>query len=107
MEETLQDFKFSEIFIDDIGIFSNSYEEHMQHILQILKELQENGFTVNPLKCEWAVQETDWLGYWLTPTSLKPWQKKIDAIQQIQAPKNIKQIRLFIGDVNYYRDMWP
>ena len=75
MEEVLQEFKFSEIFIDDIGIFSNNYEEHMHHISQILKELQENGFTVNPLKCEWAVQETDWLGYWLTPTGLKPWQK--------------------------------
>jgi RNase H-like domain found in reverse transcriptase len=72
-----------------------------------LTKLQSASFTVNPLKCKWAVQETDFLGHWLTPTGIKPWEKNVRGILDMQAPMNIKQIQAFLGMVGYYHNMWP
>jgi hypothetical protein len=107
MENVLADIKDANVYINDVGAFSNDWDHHVNLIVTILWQLRENGFTINPRKCEWAIKETDWLGYWLTPPGLKTWKKKIDARLLMDCPHNATELHMFIGYLNYYHAMLP
>ena len=72
MEDLFRQLDEVYVYIDDVGVFNNTWQEHLTSLQKVLTLLQDANFTVNPPKCEWGVQETNWLGYWLTLTSLKP-----------------------------------
>jgi Reverse transcriptase (RNA-dependent DNA polymerase)/RNase H-like domain found in reverse transcriptase len=96
-----------EVYIDDIGIFSNDGRDHMRVLDLVCKRLESKAFSVNPLKCEFGVKESDFLGHWLTPCGVKPLRKKIQGILDMEEPTNMGHLWSFLGMVTYYRDMWP
>ena len=91
MEDLLHGMPEVDVYIDDIGIFSNLWKEHLESVDHILKILMCSNFMVNPLKCDWGVQEMDWLGYWLTLRGLSH-DKKFNAILAIECPKMITEL---------------
>ena len=107
MESLFRDLDKVDVYIDNVGIFSDTWQEHLDSLGKVLAILEKHNFSVNPLKCEWGVKETNWLGYWLTPVGLKPRCKKIDAILALERLTTVSQLRSFIGAVTFYRDMYP
>jgi hypothetical protein len=107
MMEVVGDLDFARAYIDDILIISNgTFEDHMAKLDQVLARLEQAGFRANVRKCFFGEQEIEYLGYWLTRQGIQPQPKKVEAILRISPPKTKRQLRRFIGMVNFYRDMW-
>ena len=82
-------------------------DDHLQKVEEVLKRLEDKGFRANLRKSFFMQQEVEYLGYLLTSDGIKPQQKKFEAIKRFNPPKNPKQLRNFLGLVNFYRDLWP
>ena len=105
--DVLGDLKFAQAYIDNILIMSSAtFEDHVSKVDAVLSRLAEAGFVVNVNKSHFAMDQIDYLGYWLTRDGIQPQHKKVEAIQRLEPPKTKHQLRKFLGMINYYRNMW-
>ena len=72
----------------------------------MLRRLQGAKLRVNAEKSIFGSDEIEYLGYVLTREGIKPQRKKVSAILAIEPPRNVKDLRKFLGMVQYYRDVW-
>ena len=72
----------------------------------MLQQLKKANLQVNMKKSCFANTEIKYLGYMVTTKGIRPLANKVEAIQRLQPPKTLRQLRAFLGMVNYYRDMW-
>ena len=87
-------------------ITKGSLDDHLSKLRQVLIRLRCTGLKVNAAKCSFCATETEYLGYVLTREGIKPQPKKVEAILVLTPPQNVKQLRRFLGMVQYYRDLW-
>ena len=78
----------------------------MDKLGTVLDKLQKSGFKVNTGKSFFTKDNLEYLGFKITRNGIMPLPDKVQAIQNIAVPKTKKQLRSFIGIINYYRDMW-
>ncbi|GKY94846.1 hypothetical protein MPSEU_000449600 [Mayamaea pseudoterrestris] len=107
MSILMEGLDFVRTYLDDLlTITKDSFEDHLSKVEQVLERLSKAGLRVNIAKSSFATQELEYLGYWLTPTGIRPLPNKVEAILRIKRPQNVSQLRSFLGLINYYRDMW-
>lgn len=105
INDTLREYldEFCTAYIDDILIFSQTLEEHVNHVKQVLSRLEHAGLQIDIKKCEFHVQSVKFLGLIVTTDGIKMDPGKLDAIQSWPVPQNSKEISRFIGFTNFYR----
>lgn len=94
-------------YIDDVAIYSQSWDEHLNHIRAVLESIRDVGLVINAKKCKFAQREIKYLGHIVGSGVHSPDPERVKAIKELAAPKTKKELRSALGLFNYYREYVP
>jgi hypothetical protein len=89
-------------YVDDMLIYSNTFDEHMMHLDAVLSKLTTAGFTINAAKCRFCREEVKFLGHRIDQNGVSADPNRIAAILNYPAPRNVRQLRQFLGTCNFH-----
>lgn len=98
---------FTTCFIDDILVYSKSFEDHIKHLRQLLEAIKTEGFRLKFTKCIFASDCVKYLGHIIQNNSVSPVKDNLISIRNFPVPKTQKNIRQFLGKINFYRQYIP
>ena len=90
-------------FVDNILVGTETEEGHDKIVKEVLKRLEENNLYVKPKKYIWKIQKIGFLGVIIGPNGIEIEKEKMDGVLSWPKPRNVKDIRKFLGLANYYR----
>ncbi|CAG2246897.1 unnamed protein product [Mytilus edulis] len=91
------------VYVDDVIIWSENFESHLQHLDLIFKRLKEANLKLRPNKCDFAKSEILYLGHIISKEGIKVDSSKTNAVETFPIPNNQHDVRSFLGLCNYYR----
>jgi hypothetical protein len=95
------------VYIDDILIFSKTFDEHLVHISNVLSRLRKAQLKLKPSKCHFGMNEVPFLGHIVSSEGVRPDATKIEAIVKYPVPKSQKELHTFIGMITFLHDYVP
>ena len=96
-------WKFCMAYQDDICVFSRTFEEHMRHLKIVLGKLKDAGITLRLKKCKFVQNSLDYLGYVISAKGWEPNPDKVKAINLLSPPRNVSEVRSFLGMMGFFR----
>jgi hypothetical protein len=97
---------FALVYINDIVIFSLTFEDHINHLDRVFQAIQKSGVTLAITKCHFGYQSVLLLGQKVSRLGLST-QEKVDAILQLEEPKNVHDLQVFLGMIVYFSSYVP
>ena len=91
------------VFIDDILVYSQTFEEHLECLQTVFTRLREAGLRLKPKKCALLQEEITFLGHVVSPAGIQPDPEKTDKVKHYPQPTDATKVRQFLGLASYYR----
>ena len=102
MDKVLQGMKNAIAYVDDIIVFSSSEDQHKRDLNELFQRFHRHKIVINPAKSKFGMCNLNFLGHLVTPEGILPLRDKVKAVEDYPRPYNHKQLRAFLGFINYY-----
>ena len=99
--------EFTLNYLDNIMVFSETWQGHLWHLKEVIKQLQDMDLKIKCSKCAFFKSKVHYLGYLVGANGLQPLPKKVAAIQALELPKDTEELWHFLGLVRFYRKFIP
>lgn len=96
-------WKHCMVYIDDIIVFSSTFDGHVKHLTEVLQRINKAGLKLKLSKCKFAQPSLEFLGHIVTKDGITPDPKKVEAVKNFPIPRDITELRSFLGLCSYYR----
>ena len=91
------------IYLDNVIIFSSTFEEHLERLDAVFSRLKQHNLKLKPSKCEFLKSEVTYLGHVVSEEGIRTDPEKTKAVKNWPVPKNVKEVRAYLGFTGYYR----
>ena len=107
MDQILQGIRSTVCIQDDVLVTGRSDADHLDNLNQVLQRLEDYNLTVNKEKCKFLEPRVTFYGHIVDKDGVHPDSTKLEAVRDVSAPKNVSQLRAFLGMMNHYRRFLP
>ena len=107
LDSIFRDLPFVVTYIDDVLVFSDSFEAHQQHLRTVLSRLSEHSLRIHPSKCEFSKHSIEFLGFQVSASGIRPLPSRVDSLCSLPAPKDEKDLRRYVGMFGFYQRCIP